>query len=252
MRTIRILATSITLCSCSLALLSSTAWALDDARKLLERSIAHHDPEGQWASGAFRFEFEESRPDGSVRETLVTVDNRTGGFEYATTRDGAAIGGILTPESCTLTLNASEEISDEDREQHRLTCDRLEWLRNYYAYLWGLPMKLEDAGTLLDPEVRRTTFEGRDVLAIKVTYEEPVGGDTWYFYLDPETTALVGYRFYHDESANDGEYIVLEGVAVEDHADGAGMRLPKTRAWYVNADDELLGTDTLVRLESVE
>lgn len=217
------------------------------AERALAGSISRHDPEGGWRSGAFAMTFSESRPDGSSRETRVVIDNRTGRFEFSTTRDGAAVDGVLTPADCTLSLDGSTEISDEVREKYRLTCDRLEWIRNYYAYLWGLPMKLRDPGTILDPVARRTTFQGREVLALRVTYEEPVGGDTWYFYLDPESLELAGYRFYHDESANDGEYIVLEGLAEE-----AGLRLPRSRTWYVNSDDELLGTDTLVRLERVE
>ena len=75
---------------------------------------------------------------------------------------------------------------------------------------------------------------------LKVTYDEAVGQDTWYFYLDRKTYALVGYRFYHDESKNDGEYILLEG-----EASGAGLKLPKTRKWYRHEDDGFLGTDII-------
>ena len=57
---------------------------------------------------------------------------------------------------------------------------------------------------------------------------------------DRKTYALVGYRFYHDESKNDGEYIVLEG-----EASGAGLKLPKTRKWYRHEDDGFLGTDII-------
>ena len=54
---------------------------------------------------------------------------------------------------------------------------------------------------------------------------------------------MIGYRFYHDESANDGEYILLEGETT----DGT-VRLPKSRTWYTHKDDRLLGTDVLDRL----
>lgn len=67
-----------------------------------------------------------------------------------------------------------------------------------------------------------------------------------YFYLDP-TAALVGYRFFHDEAANDGEYIVPEG-----EVEGAGLRLSKSRAWSVERDDRYLGTDTLETLTQAD
>ena len=51
----------------------------------------------------------------------------------------------------------------------------------------------------------------------------------------------MGYRFFHDEPRNDGEYVTLEGEVAID-----GLRIPKTRAWYYNRDDGYLGTDTLV------
>ena len=55
---------------------------------------------------------------------------------------------------------------------------------------------------------------------------------------------MIGYRFYHDEAANDGEYIELEGIQ-----EGGGLRLPRARTWYTHKEDKLLGTDTLIKIE---
>jgi hypothetical protein len=68
-----------------------------------------------------------------------------------------------------------------------------------------------------------------------------VGKDTWYFYFDPKTLDMEIYQFFHDETKNDGEYILLS-----DFIDMKGMRIPANRAWYTNLDDKLLGTDVLV------
>jgi hypothetical protein len=57
----------------------------------------------------------------------------------------------------------------------------------------------------------------------------------------------VGYRFFHDEGKGDGEYIVLEG-----EIEGGGLRLPARRTWYTNAEDELLGTDVLRSIRSLD
>ena len=106
-------------------------------------------------------------------------------------------------------------------------------------------MKLRDPGTRIDPQVLDTEFSGEPALALRVTYDPDVGSDIWYVYFDPTTSALVGYRFYYDEEANDGEYIELEG-----EVEGAGLRIPKARTWYTHGDNRLLGTDTLTRIES--
>ena len=55
------------------------------------------------------------------------------------------------------------------------------------------------------------------------------------------------YQFYHDESKNDGEYILLsEEMLVKD------IKMPKVRAWYYNKDNTYLGTDDLVKANALE
>lgn len=216
------------------------------AADLLAQSIAYHDPDGRWAMGAWRLTVQETRPEApqDSRTTVLEIDNGRGTFAWRTRRDGADLAGELAGDRCALTLNGSTEISDADRDKHRLTCDRLRTLRNYYTYLWGLPMKLRDPGTRLDPEIRDEVFQETPVRALRVTYEAGVGKDTWFFYFDRERPVLAGYRFHHDEAKQDGEFIVLDG-----EVSGGGLRLPARRAWYVNQDGKHLGTDTLTRIE---
>ena len=112
--------------------------------------------------------------------------------------------------------------------------------QNYYTYLYGLPMKLKDAGTIIDENIILKEFNGENYLVLKVTYEKEVGKDTWYFYFDQTTYALKRYQFFHDESKNDGEYIVLDQELLVN-----GIKIPKNRSWYYNNDDRYLGIDIL-------
>ena len=214
---------------------------------LLEQSIAFHDPDESFSTGVFRLEIAESRPDGSERSTEIVIDAGGGTFGYRAERQGRRIEAEIEGSECAVTLDGSSEINAEDVETYGLTCERLQRLRNYYTYLWGLPMKLRDAGTILRREARSTTFLGSRVDELGVTYDSEVGSDTWYFYLDPGSRALVGYRFYHEEAVNDGEYIVLEG-----ELSAGGLRLPKRRTWYTNDGDELLGTDTVMSITRLD
>ncbi len=112
--------------------------------------------------------------------------------------------------------------------------------KNYYTYLYGLPMKLKDPGTIIDDKVERKVFHGKEYLVLKVTYTEDVGKDIWYFYFNPKTYAMEVYQFFHDEAENDGEYILLtEEKSIND------IIMPKNRAWYTNKENKLLGTDIL-------
>ncbi len=225
------------------ALLSVPAAAeLPPADELLDRAIAYHDPEGLFLSQTHQLSFLETRPGGPDRETEARIDVAGGRFEIVR-RGEAEVAGVIGDGRCVMTLDGRSEVSEEEREKYRLGCDRLELLRDYYTYLWGLPMKLRDPGTRLGP-VTETRFADREVLGLRVTYDPEVGGDVWYFYFDPESFALTGYRFYHDEAKGDGEYIVLDG-----ELEASRMRLPKRRAWYTHQGDRHLGTDTLTTLE---
>jgi hypothetical protein len=101
-------------------------------------------------------------------------------------------------------------------------------------------MKLRDPGTIVHPTVQLKKFKEKEYLTLKLTYSPEVGKDTWYFYFDPTTFALEVYQFFHDESKNDGEYILLAG---EENI--RGIKMPKTRSWFYNKNDQLLGTDVL-------
>ncbi|MCV6629519.1 MAG: DUF6503 family protein, partial [Flavobacteriaceae bacterium] len=61
-----------------------------------------------------------------------------------------------------------------------------------------------------------------------------------YFYFDPDTYAMEVYQFFHDETKNDGEYILLTETK-----EISGIKMPKNRAWYYNKDNTYLGTDKL-------
>lgn len=214
------------------------------ASEVLEQALLHHDPRGHWESARFRLELEETRPDGSERRTRIQFQNALDAFEILTDRDGHRIEGLLAGGDCIVTLDGSTEFTDEERDELKLTCERTRWLRNYYTYLWGLPMKLRDPGTLIDEMVSDTWYQERRVWSMRVTYDEAVGSDTWYFYFDQETFALVGYRFFHDEAKRDGEYIVLDG-----ETEIEGMRIPARRSWYTNGDGRHLGDDILADIE---
>lgn len=245
MRHARLLSVTTILLCVSLPL--AAAEKQSPAQRLLDAAIGYHDPRAAWADSVWRLTLEEARPTGGGRSTVLLFDSAGERFEWRRDEDGRTSEGRLNGGDCELRLDGELDFGAEERDRYRLTCDRLRWWRDYYGYLWGLPMKLRDPGTILDPEVRETEFDGKPVLAIKVTYEEAVGGDTWYFYFDPDTKGLTGYRFYHDEAANDGEYVLLRGeVAAQ------GLRLPRARTWYTHLEDELLGTDTLLRLERLD
>lgn len=219
----------------------STSFAQDlTGEQLLEKTIRYHDPRGVWPAFHGELTILSSTPGKGDRVSEVILDLPAQYFKLSAARDGDTITYVMDKSSCTPELNGNTSISEADAIKHNISCERGKSMKDYYTYLYGLPMKLKDPGTLVDPEVTKRNFKGREYLVLKVTYAASVGTDTWYFYFDPATYAMQLYRFYHDESKNDGEYILLSG-----ELDVKGIRMPQTRAWYFNKDNTYLGTDIL-------
>ena len=211
---------------------------------LIARSIAYHDPDGMWDTATMALRIMESRPGGAVRAAtlemtpgsgLMVVDRETEAGNVAFTTAGEEIRDR--------SLDGQSDLDEEALAEHGLDTERVMWLRNYYLFVWGLPMKLRDPGTIVDPEPVADSYNDQEALKVRVTYDPEVGGDTWYFYFHPDTARLIGYRFYHDESKNDGEYIHLDG-----EIENGGLRLPAKRSWFFHSNDEFLGEDEAVSL----
>jgi len=212
------------------------------ADQVIDNSINYHDPNGLSADKEATFHFIETRPKAPDRKTTVMLHPHE--ERYQLTRQADDLEIVTTLSSGTYSHLVDDRApSSAEIEQYRLEDARSDVMRTYYNYLWYMPMKLNDPGTIIDPTVKSANFFGKEALEIRVTYDPAVGNDIWYFYFDPSSYAMIGYRFYHEESANDGEYILLEGETTN-----GTVRLPKSRTWYTHKDDRLLGTDVLDRL----
>ncbi|MCB0398282.1 MAG: hypothetical protein KDD26_01425 [Winogradskyella sp.] len=215
------------------------------SEELLNHAISHHDPKGNWKAFKAQFIVEMTTPNASKRISNIRIDLPKEHFSVKATRDTTTTVYTISKEKCYMVLNG-KDIDSVTAKANNMSCERAELYKNYYTYLYGLPMKLKDSGTNLDKTVEKKSFKGKDYWVLKVTYDETVGSDVWYFYFNPETYAMEVYQFYKtDENGNikpeSGEYILLSEEMIVN-----GIKMPKVRAWYYNKDDKYLGTDTLV------
>jgi hypothetical protein len=207
---------------------------------LLEKAIEFHDPSGNWKTFKGGFHITMKTPNQKERNSKIHLDLPREEFVLDVTKDKDTYAYLIEKDSCKIALNGSSQISPEDTDRLRLNCERGRMMKDYYTYLYGLPMKLKDPGTIISSKVEKKTFKGKEYLVLKANYAKSVGEDTWYFYFDPSTYAMEVYQFYHDEAKNDGEYILLDGMETINN-----IKMPKTRAWYYNKDNKYLGTDIL-------
>jgi hypothetical protein len=224
-------------------LLTSVASSLSQslALELIDNSIAYHDPSDRWSKWSPELSFTVLYPGKPDGKRFVSFDNKRGSFIFrAVYPEGDLVYEVKNTTEPKALWNDSEEIPEKMAKQYRISKDRALMYRNYYTYLYGMPMKLKDKGTHIHPEVGTVTKDGIEYQKIKVTYEQSVGKDIWYFYFDPITSALLAYQFFKDESKNDGEMILFEGEIIKDK-----IKIPKDRKWYYNVDGKYLATDVL-------
>lgn len=213
---------------------------------LLENAIKYHDPNGNWPSFKGEFQVSMVSPNNSNRDSKIIIDLPKQYFYVKAERDTIVTEYTLDKGACRIALNGKTDLSKAELFSNNLNCDRANMYKNYYTYLYGLPMKLKDEGTIIHDKAERKTFKGKEYLVLKVSYKETIGSDVWYFYFDPETYAMDIYQFFKtDDNSNEipdsGEYILLtETILIND------IKMPKNRAWYYNKDDKYLGTDKLV------
>ncbi|MEP0214484.1 MAG: DUF6503 family protein [Cellulophaga sp.] len=224
--------------SCLTTLKAQEESALD----FLEKVISRHDPNNNWPTFKGDLVVTMSTPNKEDRVTDIHIDIPKSTFILSNKVDGKKRTTKIVNDSVSFFIYDKEIGNADEQKKFKFTKERALFMRNYYTYLYGLPMKLKDKGTIIDPKIYSKKINKKWYKVIKATYDKEVGKDTWYFYFDPKSLDMERYQFFHDESKNDGEYIVLSNSEIIN-----GVRMPAIRAWYTNKEDKLLGTDVLTK-----
>lgn len=207
--------------------------------QLLNKAIKYHDPQGNWSTFNGTLYVTMETPKSPNRDSEIQINLPEDYFYVKATKEENTTEYTINKGECKISFNGKENLFEDVLKENKLSCDRAKLYKNYYTYLYGLPMKLKDQGTIIHDKVEHKTFKGKDYLVLKVTYDEKVGSDTWYFYFDPKNYNMEVYQFFKDTPTS-GEYILLsEEVTIN------GIKMPKNRAWYYNKDEGYLGTDVL-------
>ena len=118
---------------------------------LLKKTISYHDPNSKWDSFDGNFIVTSESPKRSIRKSIISLNNSESFFGIEVHQDENIITSILDNNDCSIMFNGKFIFSNEVKDKYRLDCERVKYLRNYYTYLYGLPMKLNDPGTIIEP-----------------------------------------------------------------------------------------------------
>lgn len=207
--------------------------------ELLQKAIQFHDPNGNWETFKGELFVTMETPKSGDRVSKININLPKQYFSVVAKRDTIITEYTLDKNEIRFSLNGNKNPSEENKKKFSLNKERANLYKNYYTYLYGLPMKLKDEGTVIHQKVERKTFKGKVYLVLKATYTAAIGKDTWYFYFNPKTYAMEVYQFFKEEK-DSGEYILLSGLEIVNE-----VKMPKVRAWYYNKDNKYLGTDVL-------
>lgn len=230
-----------------LFLMSNCNSSKGPGQELLDKTIAYHDPRGNWSSLKAHLFLSSTDTAGKESPFELEIDNEAGYFCHITRADGKEIVKGLSGGKEFYLINGKNEISEEDRKKYELTPEGIKWVHSFYGYLYGLPMKLRDKGAIISDTVSTEAFNGKTYQTLKVTYEPGMGKEVWTFFIDPKTAAMEAYRFMFAPGSDEGEYIGLdETLTVDD------IRIPKLRKWHFVKGNKYLGTDNLLRAEKLK
>ena len=203
--------------------------------QLLEKAIHFHDPKGNWKTFNGELFVTMKTPDQIKRKSEIRINLPKEYFYIKSYKDASTEEYTVNKGICSKVVGGNKNPSNDPKK----TCKRANLYKDYYTFLYGLPMKLKDEGTIVHQKVAKEIFNGKEYWVLKVTYDENVGKDRWFFYFNPKNHEMEAYQFFKKEE-NSGEFILLSGLEIIQE-----IKMPKTRDWYYNKDNRYLGTDLL-------
>jgi hypothetical protein len=86
---------------------------------------------------------------GTERLSEITIDLINQYFKLTTVKNDRTVEHIVSNGKSIFSLDSRKEFTEEEVKTFSLTAARAQFMKNYYTYLYGLPMKIKDQGRLL-------------------------------------------------------------------------------------------------------
>lgn len=213
-----------------------------DARNLLEKSIAYHDPQGNWPGFSGTIYLRGQLPERKPSYSVISFNNKKDLYKATRKIHGKMITGGVSQGACFAQINGDSHLSTESVEIYHLECEEILKMRNFHLHMLGMPMKLLEPGIRIEPKVRMTSFDGISCYELTVRYHKSAARESWKYYFNPNTYALKGYRYSPGDTREgvNGDFVILEDELEIDE-----IKFPKLRKWY-NAAHSPIGTDELM------
>ena len=216
------------------------------AKDLIKLSVDYHDPKGNWKNFKSTIQMNALiTRKGEEQETSkseLVFNNQKGVFKMYSLSDEIEFRGEISKDTCY--NKASNELSPELSKKYKkiLGCEGIQFWKDYYSYLIGMPMKLMDPEAIVNDTIFERTYNDVKYDVVKVTYEPLEKNPIWYFYFNRKNHAFELCKFTSREDENrGGEYIIYNKEEMVQ-----GMRLKSEQIWLYNtAKLDTLAVDNL-------
>jgi hypothetical protein len=212
----------------------------ENAKQIVEKCLLAHDPTLKYLKNRHEYLYKIQRENQADRAFGLVLDWKNDFFQYRVKNDSIDYFQLFKKGDCKSSINGNSKPTSDQIIKYQLDCDRTKYLKNVYFYLFGLPFKLKDEGVIIHDLVEEVIFNEKASFKIKVSFDEKVGSDIWYFYIDKQTFLMNGYQFYHNYLKNDGEFIYLKNYEKIN-----GVFIAKTKLWHWNKDQKHFRTDAI-------
>jgi hypothetical protein len=201
-------------------LLSCSQQQRNPEQSILEKSIAFHDPSNQWETfrDSFKLTSNSKWSEWKDEHLQIMIDVPHNTVKYH---------NIEKKVKCLFEQDSSFALID--------SCDCSpynSWTKDFYTYIWGLPMKLKDPKTTITQLPNKIMFFEDSCYVLQTEYSN----EQWEYYISDEDYYLAGFRFEKKDGSG-GE--IVRNVGIENWN---GINTPLKRVWF-ELNESLVGTD---------
>jgi hypothetical protein len=212
----------------SFASCSETTTTILTPRKIVENAVKFNDPNNNWKSLHANFSFESAFKHNPfpVENLEIEINVPKNEFRYSNSeRDFEA---IYKKDTC-------ETISKQGN------CNNYAWTKDFYTYVWGLPMKLQDPQTNIISFFTIENINKHPCYKVGVKYPN----EDFDFYFKCSNFELLAFSFSKNDSSGHSEFVELKGLYAFNN-----IKFPETRTWKDNNTQKTLGTNTVKKITS--
>lgn len=211
-------------------------------KELWAKTIAYHDPHGNWKTFVGKVHLVSTLTDSYGEEEL---EMRKPDDFYQSTRLTEKIKAAkgVKHGACFNAVNDNQNPSAEQIKEYDLDCESARMMKEHHTCHLGLPMELKLQGMEAEAKVTWENFQGQKCYVLKLVgkpeaVKHSYYAGTWILYIDPVTYAMRGMRvqtegFRAFEVYN--AYIVVMG-----EIEVGGIKIPQIKNYFDEDDSHWL------------